>query len=56
MKSISSVLTVIFTVAKLMGVIDWSWWVVFSPIIASVSLAMIFIIGGLIYGFKNKLF
>ena len=25
------VLTVIFVVLKLVGVVDWSWWAVFSP-------------------------
>ena len=31
--NILGVLTVIFIVLKLVGVITWSWWWVFSPII-----------------------
>ena len=26
------VLTVVFVIAKLWGVVDWSWWWVFAPI------------------------
>lgn len=33
-----SVLTLIFVVAKLLGLINWSWWLVFSPMIISFSL------------------
>lgn len=29
---LSSILTIIFVIAKLGGVIDWSWWMVFSPL------------------------
>ena len=28
-----SVLTLMFVAAKLFGVINWSWWLVFSPIL-----------------------
>jgi len=28
-----------------MGVITWSWWIVFSPTILTISLLIIFIIG-----------
>lgn len=33
-----SVLTIIFVIAKLIGLINWSWWLVFSPMIISFSL------------------
>ena len=39
--SLSSILTIIFVVAKLMGVIDWSWWIVFAPTIIAVSLSVL---------------
>ena len=29
---LSSILTIIFVIAKLGDVIDWSWWMVFSPL------------------------
>ena len=29
---LSSILTIIFVIAKLGEVIDWSWWWVFSPL------------------------
>lgn len=42
---ITEVLTVVFVVLKLVGTIDWSWWLVFLPeIIAFVFYLAIFII------------
>jgi ATP/ADP translocase len=35
---LSSILTIIFVIAKLMKVIGWSWWLVFAPTIVSLSL------------------
>lgn len=35
------VLTVIFVVAKLGGYLDWSWWIVFSPVYISVAFAFV---------------
>ena len=42
---ILEVLTVVFIVLKLLGVIAWSWWLVLLPLIVSVGLYItIFII------------
>ncbi len=41
--SLSSILTIIFVIAKLTGVIDWSWWIVFLPTIITIGLAIIFV-------------
>ncbi len=38
-------LSLIFVVAKLANWIDWSWWLVFSPIIAAAVLALLIIAG-----------
>lgn len=35
---LSSILTIIFVIAKLAKVISWSWWLVFAPTIVSLSL------------------
>lgn len=43
--SFSSVLTIVFIVLKLVGVIDWSWWWVLSPFWISLILACIILIG-----------
>ena len=40
---LSSILTIIFVVAKLFGVIDWSWWLVFAPTIVSVAIGLLFV-------------
>ena len=34
-------LTLIFVVAKLMGYLTWSWWLVFTPSLISVALLII---------------
>lgn len=39
--SIFGILTIIFTIAKLMGYINWSWWIVLSPILIPVSLVFL---------------
>ena len=38
--SISGVLTLIFLVLKLVDVIDWSWWWVFSPLLIELGLVV----------------
>ena len=42
--SLSSILTIIFVIAKLLGVINWSWWLVLLPSIISVGLWVLFIV------------
>lgn len=37
-----NLLTIIFVIAKLAGMISWSWWWVFAPTILSVGIALIF--------------
>lgn len=37
----TGILTIIFVIAKLLGVINWSWWLVFSPTLASLVLFLI---------------
>lgn len=43
---LSSILTIIFVLCKLFGVIDWSWWWVFSPVWIPLT---VILIGVLIY-------
>ena len=33
----SCVLTLIFVILKLVGVIDWGWWLVISPILINIG-------------------
>lgn len=35
-----SILTIIFVIAKLFGLIQWSWWLVFSPTLLSIGLGI----------------
>lgn len=53
---LASILTIIFVVAKLFGLVAWSWWIVFSPLLVVFGLifvilffAIIFFIGAAIY-------
>ena len=38
------VLTIIFVVLKLTSVIDWSWWLVFSPMYIAIVLYTVIIV------------
>lgn len=48
---LSSWLTLIFVVAKLLGVINWSWWLVFAPTLISTFLTVTILIICLIFAF-----
>jgi hypothetical protein len=53
--SLLSVLGVVFIVLKLVGVIDWSWWLVLLPLYGPIALLLVialvfFIIAGLVAG------
>lgn len=39
-----SMLTLIFVVAKIMGYLSWSWWVVFLPMLIPVALIIVAIV------------
>jgi hypothetical protein len=52
---ILELLTIVFVVLKLIGTIDWSWWLVLSPTILSVSFYVIwFVIVGSFIGRTHK--
>ena len=38
----SGLLTLIFVICKLIGIIEWSWWVVFLPL--PIAFALVFIL------------
>lgn len=42
--SILHILTVIFVIAKLAAVINWSWWLVLAPSIIGAALALVILI------------
>lgn len=33
MKFLAIVLTIIFAIARIMGLVGWSWWLVLSPVL-----------------------
>jgi hypothetical protein len=39
--SFPSLLTLVFVVMKCMGYIDWSWWLVFSPILIMIAISVV---------------
>jgi len=39
------ILTIIFTCSKIMGWIDWSWWIVFTPSIIAVVIGILVVCG-----------
>lgn len=38
---LAAFLTALFTILKILGVISWSWWIVFLPLIAVYGLGAI---------------
>lgn len=49
--SFTTVLTLVFIVLKLTKVIDWSWWLVLSPMGVSACISLFFLITSvLIFG------
>lgn len=42
--SFTELLLVVFIILKLCGVIDWSWWWVFSPFWIPVSIVLVLLI------------
>lgn len=45
---LGGVLTVLFVVFKIFGVINWSWWWVFAPALISTGLGLFLIFLGLL--------
>ena len=54
---LTSLLTIVFVVLKLAGVIDWSWWWVFAPLWIGVPLALtvlLIVIVGLLFAASKQ--
>ena len=49
-------LTIIFVIAKLWGEINWSWWLVFLPILISAGITLFVILTILIVIFLGAVF
>lgn len=50
----SGLLTIVFITLKLLGKIDWSWWWVLSPLLASIALVIIICMVALIIVMAKK--
>ena len=49
----TEILTIVFIVLKLLGVITWSWWLVLLPEIIALALYVIVLIFGLLGVFNT---
>lgn len=49
-----TLLNIVFIVLKLCGVIDWSWWLVFLPVLIEAGIGLITIIIVIIIMFINS--
>lgn len=47
---LSSILTIIFVLAKLFGIVNWSWWIVFLPTIITAGLVIFLLLVIVIVG------
>jgi len=45
---LTSILTIIFVIAKILGYINWSWWLVFSPTLIVIAFVILLVILGMI--------
>ena len=43
-------LLIIFVIAKILGLITWSWWIVLSPLLIQVSIGLLSLV---FYGVAN---
>lgn len=51
----TAILTLIFVACKLLGIVTWSWWIVFSPIIIGWVLGIFLIaLFGILAFFANR--
>lgn len=48
---IVAVVQVVLILLKLIGLIEWSWWVVFAPILISVTFLLSLIVIAIILGY-----
>ena len=48
--SLSTTLTIIFVIAKIAKLINWSWWLVFLPTLLELALVVLVLIGAIIIG------
>jgi hypothetical protein len=51
---LGTVLTVVFVVLKATHYIDWSWWLVFLPVIAEFVISLSIFFAGMIYLSRKK--
>ncbi|WP_251574814.1 hypothetical protein [Limosilactobacillus agrestimuris] len=42
--TIAVILTIVFAVLKLAGIVTWSWWIVFLPVLAVLVLSVVMIV------------
>lgn len=53
--SFFNILTIIFVVAKILGFINWSWWLVFTPTFLCIGIYILVFIFVVIYAvLENK--
>ncbi len=46
MRSFPAILTLIFVIAKMLGYITWSWWIVFAPMWVGLAIALVIMLAG----------
>lgn len=54
MKFLAIVLTIIFAIARIMGLIGWSWWAVLSPVLVYCGVWLLIIIISIIAALVMK--
>ena len=50
----AEILTIVFIVLKLIGIISWSWWLVLLPEIIAILFYIVIFIVSLIYVYRKR--
>lgn len=49
-----NVLLIIFVIAKILGFITWSWWIILSPLLIQVSIVLLSLVFYSVANFRIK--
>lgn len=49
----TEILTIVFVLLKVFGIVSWSWWVVFLPEIIAIVLYVFLLIVGIVSTYKT---
>ena len=52
--SLLNILTIIFVISKILGFINWSWWLVFTPTFISIGIFILVVVFAIVLAVLDK--